>query len=210
MTIELADLREAIAPHLGATLTPELAAAIEADARIGRDRAIDADAFEPSPCRSYLLWVERLADMGDEIAHLMRRQFAETEMHRAALGEDVDGGIRKGLALERRGQVVHVVARRAESGEMVGYMRLLLAESLHTGTRTAVEDGLYVAPEHRAGSGLGLALVRHAARVAAQLGARQLLAEAKEFNRVGLLYQRLGFARISSRFSKLLEVPHGR
>lgn len=210
MSIEVTDLREAMAPHLGATLTPERAAAIEAAARIGADRTIDADAFEPHACGRYLLWVERLRDMADELAPLMLRQFAETEAHRAALGQDVAGGIAKGLDMERRGAVVHLAARCATTGQMAGYMRLLLSESLHTGTLAAIEDGLYVAPEHRRGTGLGLALVRHAQRVAAGLGARQFIAEAKDFNRVGLLYERLGFARVSSRFSKLLEAQHGR
>lgn len=114
-------------------------------------------------------------------------------------------------ALERAG-VLKILAMR-QGGELVGYDIFFVQPTLHYATSTwALNDILYLAPEHRKGLA-GARLIREAEQRLRELGVQKVLYHSKlhlnlgrhsEGDTVGRLLRRLGYAHVENVWAKML------
>jgi hypothetical protein len=191
--------REAMAQHLGQTLTPEIAARIESEA-FHLDWAIDPEQFPREQHDGYWLGVESFREIQLQLHALHEAHWLETEKHRHgfALRPNYDALRTR----ERAGHLLQFTARMSE-GPIAGQLRMFLGESLHTQTLMAEEDTLYVLPEHRTGT-LGLALLRYAERcLVAGLGVREIRANSKVLNNADVLMRRMKYRHVANQFVKI-------
>jgi hypothetical protein len=193
--------RMAMAKHLGRMVTPEVAAAIEAEAFYEPDRAVDPEHFTPTVHGEYVIQVERFRDIQEELHPLHVLHYAETERHRRgiALAPKYD----RVRAMERAGGVVQFTARR--HGELAAQLRLYLSESVHTASVVASEDALFLAPAHRPNAFLMIALLRYAEQVLIDLGAHEIHANSKKVNNAAVLMRRLGYDEVATQFIKIVK-----
>lgn len=192
-------LRLALGAHLGQVLTPEVAAAIELLAFEAVDH--NPAMFGSVQCGDYFIQVERFAEIVDELHELHELHWAETEKHRHGLTMRPD--YLAFIARERTGNLLQFTVRTA-SGELVGNLRMFLAVSLHTQTRYASEDTVFIKPEHRGGYTV-MALLRFAEDCIRSLGITEIRFTTKHINRVDVLMRRAGYAPVATEFVKFLE-----
>lgn len=192
-------IREALARHLGQTLTPELAAAIYVSALGQEDCSFHPDTFGCLERDGYLIRVERLSEILPELHGLHVAHWQETEKHRHGLPLNPDYDYMK--FRERLGQLVQFTARR--DGALCGHLRMYLGVSTHSGTLFAEEDTLYVLPEHR-GGWLGLHLLRFAEQALRKVGVRELRGDSKLINHADVLMRRMRYTPVATRFVKIL------
>jgi GNAT superfamily N-acetyltransferase len=193
-----AQLRQALASCLGRTLTPELAAWVEAQALQAPDMRIDCAALGGEEFQGYTIRAEPLRDVLHELHPLHVLHWGETEKHRHGLplAPDYEGM----LARERAGRLVQFVVRK--DGAIAAHLRMYLAVSMHSGTRFAEEDTLFVHPAHR-GSLLALRLLRFAERALLSLGVREIRANSKLVNNADVLMRRMGYQQVAIQFVKI-------
>lgn len=196
----LARFRQALVPHLGQPLSPELCAALEHAAFATPDERIDSGQFEPQACGSYTFAVESFAAVLPELHRLHEAHFAETEKHRHGLplAPDYDAM----AADERAGRLVQFTARH--QGALVGNLRVYLGTSRHTGTRFATEDTLYLLPEHRGGR-TAMRFVQYAERCLSTLDVREVRATAKLVNGAARFLEGCGYRPVATELVKFLE-----
>lgn len=106
--------------------------------------------------------------------------------------------------------VLYVAQEAGEdAGGIVGTYALLVMDNFgHLGARSAVVEGVAVAPD-RQGAGIGAAMMRHAMAVAANKGCYKLaLSSGSRRARAHAFYEGLGFARHGVSFHVDL-APHG-
>lgn len=215
------DLKHAIAPHLGATLTPEVAALIFAQAIEGRDRSINLAQFQLAWLADghYIAAAESFREVLPELHRLHERHFAETERYRAHQGMHPDYEAIK--ADERAGVLIQFTLREAATMTMVGNARFYLQRSRHTGARCAQEDTYYVEPEHRKGL-LALSFWRYAEKCLAALDVVEIRTDSKlppgctlhvsreggdeqQLKGVHRLNKRMGYEPVALKFVKALK-----
>lgn len=196
--------RMAMARHLGKTITPEIAAAIEVEALYEPDGSIDPAQFAPHEYRGIVFAAESFRLIQDELHPLHEAHYAETERARVApLAPDYDHM----AAAERRGDLVQFTARM--NGELVGNIRMYLFKDLHTGTRGAREDTLFLLPAARVGFAASR-FIEYAERCLAQLGVVEVWCDTKIlFNEhgnvtrdVGILLKRQGYSHVANKYLK--------
>lgn len=194
--------RMAMAEHLGRNITPEVAARIEASVFTQPDRSIDPARFEPAQHGEYVIQVESLRKILEELAPLHAEHWLETEKHRHGLQLRPDYD--QAFARERAGRLLQFTVRRG--AELTGHLLMYLGPSIHTQTLVAEEDTLYMRPDHRGGFTV-MALLRYAESVLQFLGAREIRANSKVINRADVLMRRLGYQQVAIQFVKVL--PEG-
>jgi hypothetical protein len=188
--------RMAMAKHLGKVVTPEMAAAIEAEAFATPDRSIDPARFAPAQCGSLTFRLERLRGIIDEMEVLHQAHWLETERHRHGLQLRMDYDAL--LAEERAGTLVQFTARAGE--KLVGNFRLYLRVSRHTQTPFAIEDTLFLLAEHRAGRN-ALRFLDYAGTVLRELGYHEFRASTKNTNpAAGRLLEHRGFKAVATEY----------
>lgn len=160
--------RRAMARYFDQPLTPEIAAAIEAEAFTPPDLTIDPAQFPPMQCGSLTFHVERLSEIRAEMHVLHEAHWAETETYRHCHQLAMDYPALE--AEERAGTMIQVTARAGE--QLVGNMRMYLRTSRHTGKRVAVEDTLFLLPAYRRGRAAAQ-LLRYTQRCLNALGYRE-------------------------------------
>jgi hypothetical protein len=196
--------RMAMAKHMGKPLTPEVAAAIEAEAFAEPDRSIDPARFAPSVCGSLTFQVERLSAIEDEMEVLHQAHYAETEGHRHSLRLAIDYEALRWE--ERQGTLIQFTARR--STELVGNFRLYLRVSRHTQTPLAIEDTLFLMPHVRRGRA-SLAFVDYAGEVLRSLGYHEFRATVKKTNpAAGRLLEHRGFLPVATEYVLIDKEQH--
>lgn len=190
-----------LAPHLGKTLTPELAQQILAQFP-AHGAPIDLDQFAPRVCGSLVFAAERLIDILDEIEPLHRAHWAETEAYFE--GRAMDPDIAAGVVDEQAGRLIQFTARH--EGKLVGNIRMYVGgTSRHTRKPIASEDTVYLTPEFRGG--------RHALRFLQYM--EDCLAQLHEETEVymddklanasaGRLLEFLGYEHVANRRYKVL------
>ena len=192
-------LRLALGAHLGQVLTPEVAAAIELSAAKPVDRS--PSMFGSVQCGDYFIQVERFSDIVDELHQLHELHWQETEKHRYGLSMRPD--YLAFIARERAGNLLQFTVR-TYAGELVGNLRMFLAVSLHTQTRYASEDTVFIKPEHRGGYTV-MALLRFAEDCLRGLGITEIRFTTKHVNRVDVLMRRAGYQPVATEFVKFLK-----
>lgn len=192
--------RMAMARHLGKTITPQVAAAVEAEAFHEPERAVNPRLFEPMRHGDYRIQVESFRAILDELAPMHREHWLETEKHRHGLPLNPDYD--RARAMERAGRLVQFTVRRG--GELAGHLRMYQVDSMHTQLPIAQEDTLYLSPAHRPGGHLMTALLRYAERTHTALGASEIQANSKTVNNADVLMKRLRYRHVANQFSKIL------
>jgi hypothetical protein len=196
----LARFRQALVPHLGHTLTPELCAALEHAAFATPDERIDPGQFGINRCGSYAFAVESFAEVLPELHALHEAHFAETERYRGHLAMNPDYEVMK--AEERAGTMVQITARQA--GELVGHIRLYIRRGRHTQTLHALEDAMYLLPEARGGR-TALRMVQYSERVLKALGVAEVRCSAKLSNGAARFLEGAGYKPVATELVKFLE-----
>ena len=196
----MSPLRNALAAHLGQVLTPEVAAAIELATFAPNDEGYDPAIFGRVTHSGYTIAVEHFADIVTEMHSLHELHWQETEKHRHGLTMNPD--YLQFIARERRGQMVQFTMR-SPIGVLVGNLRMYLATSLHTQTRYASEDTLFIHPDHR-GSFAVMALMRFAESSLHAIGIQEIRVSSKLVNNADVLMRRMGYTPVATEFVKFL------
>ncbi len=200
----MSPLRNALAAHLGQVLTPEVAAAIELIALAPDDISYEPAAFGQITHGDYTIAVERFSDIADEMHLLHEMHWQETEKHRHGLV--MNPNYLEFVARQRRGQMIQFTLR-SSMGLLVGNLRMYLAESLHTQTRYASEDTLFIHPDHR-GSFVVMALMRFAESSLRAIGIKEIRVNSKLINKADVLMRRMGYMPVATEFVKFLGEDH--
>lgn len=190
-------LRQLLVDNLGAQVTPELAVAIELAATTTSGTAIDPRGFGKQVHGDYVIQAERFKDVLDELHPLHVQHWSETEKHRHGLALNPDYIAM--AAMERMGRCIQFTVRH--QGALVGNLRMYLGVSLHTQTRYASEDTLYLAPEHR-GSFLVMALIRFAEGALRSMGITEIRVNSKVVNNADVLMRRMKYQPVALEFVK--------
>ena len=193
-------LRQTLGAHLGQVLTPEIAALIEGAAFFAPDESLDPCQFGLITHQGYIIQVERFSDIQDELHVLHELHWLETEGHRHGLRMNPDYA--KFIQRERMGTLIQFTLRK--DGELVGNMRLYINTSIHTQTRYASEDTIYIKPEHRGGM-RAIALMRFAESCLLSLGIREIRGNSKMVNNADVLMRRLGYTPVAIEFVKFFK-----
>lgn len=100
-------------------------------------------------CGKYILGVERLADMREEMEKLYRDHFYETETR--YLDEELDPDYEYALLAESRGRALFFTVRNTEDDHrLVGNATFFIGPCIHMKSKVqASEDTFYLAPAHR-------------------------------------------------------------
>lgn len=193
--------RMAMAKHLGKTITPEIAAEIEAEAFHQPDRSIDPRQFEPLVHQGYVIGVESFREILAELKPLHAAHWGETELHRHRVKLNPD--YQAMAARERAGRAIQFTVRH--DGELVGHLQMYLIESDHTQTPVSEENTLFIRQDHRGGM-LVMKLLRYAERALVRVrGPHMIRANTKLANRADVLMRRMGYEPFAMQFFKFVE-----
>jgi hypothetical protein len=194
-------LRVALSAFMGQQLTPELAGRIEFIATGNEDLAHDPKRFAAMVVGDYVIQVERLKDILDEMHQLHVPHWQETERHRHGIPLDADYPAM--LADERAGRLIQFTVRDLRDMALAGNLRAYLLMSRHTRTLFAQEDTLFIAPAHRGGF-LSMRLLDYAEHILVEhLGVREIRADSKLVNRADALMRRRKYTAVSTGFVKI-------
>lgn len=193
-------LRKTIGSYLGQVLTPEIAAAIEVAAYHTEDAGIDLSQFDVLDYAGYTIRAEKFSDIQDEIHALHLLHWQETEKYRHGL--TMNPNYAEFFRRERSGQLIQFTLRDGDA--LVGNLRMFVATSIHTQTRYASEDTLFIKPEHRGGFA-AVALMRFAEACLLSIGIREIRASSKLVNNAGVLMRRLGYEPFATEFVKFFK-----
>lgn len=195
-------LRQALGAHLGHVLTPEVAAFIEMAVSAPADKSFATEQFGSVVHGDYTIQVERFADILDEIHGLHVLHWSETEKHRAGLPMRPD--YLAFMAQERAGRMIQFTVRHAPTGELVGNLRMFMAQSMHTQTTYAQEDTLYLKPGHRGGF-TAMALIRFAETALRCIGITEIRVNSKLVNNADVLMRRMKYQPVALEFVKFFD-----
>ncbi len=193
-------LRQTLGAHIGQVLTPEIAVAIESAVAHVPDKSIDPEKFGVLSYAGYIIKVERFSDIQDELHALHALHWQETEKHRHGLTMNPDYA--EFCRRERCGGLIQFTLR--DGDELVGNMRMYLSTSIHTQTRYASEDTIFIKPEHRGGFA-ALAMMRFAEKCLLSLGIREIRGNSKLINNADVLMRRLGYTPVATEFVKFFK-----
>lgn len=197
--MNISPLRQALGAHLGQVLTPELACAIEVVAS-AKPQLFDPAQFGCTEHDGYTIQAERMADIIPELHALHQAHWLETEKYRHGLELNMD--YVRYCAIEAAGGLFQFTVRK--DGELVGNMRMFVANSLHTQTPVATEDTLFISPAHRGGF-LVMALLRFAEGALLSIGVRESRSNSKLVNRADVLLRRMGYEPVAIQMVKFYE-----
>lgn len=82
-----------------------------------------------------------------------------------------------------------------ENRTLIGYCNMWLSRDMHTGELIAMEDAIYILPDHR--NGVGRRLVKHILDHLEKLGVRRVTITPVTDLRVGKIWQRMGFRPVA-------------
>lgn len=193
--------REALGASLGQQLTPELAARIEQYVFTQEDNSINPDVFGVQQYKDYTIRAERFRDILPEIHQLHVEHWQETEKHRHGL--KMNPNYEAMLARERAGEMVQFTLRDSD-GQLVGNCRVYINVSLHTQTRYASEDTLFIKPQHRGGF-VVMALMKFAENSMRALGVTEMRTNSKMVNKADVLMRRMRYTPVAIEFVKFFE-----
>ena len=142
----------------------------------------------------YAFAVENGADNFTELEPLYRQHYGEMQARLKADGIDVPAfNMRLDVYMSywRAGHLVNYVVRKA--GAVCGVANIYLTNDMHNGEFIAVEDAIYLLPEHR--NGTGRLFSKFILADLKQRGVKRLNATVLTDLRVGKLWLRMGFVR---------------
>lgn len=198
----LQQFRSAMVKYLGQELTPEVAAAIEAEAFQIPDNSHNPKKFGSKEYKGMLFQAEKFSEIIPEIHPLHEAHFQETEKHRLGFGLNMDYDQLK--AYEQAGRMVQFTCRDLETGKLVGNIRMYIDTSLHTGTLYATEDTYYVLPEFRKGFA-ALRFWQFMEDCLKSIGVREIRTDSKVLNKVHKLNEYCGYKHVANKYVKVFQ-----
>lgn len=141
---------------------------------------------------------ERFEDIMHELPWLFAQQYGELVLDKDGLRDDPDYA--RYLGLEKL-EVLHCITVRHEE-KLVGYFFNMVVFHLHhKGLKTSCSDLLYILPEYRKGTGMGLALLNEGIRQMKKLGVQKMYVGSKKDTRLSKLLNHMGFTTIEENHS---------
>lgn len=183
----------------GQTLTPELIHGILAGAAFRPFRGIDVAQFGQKECNGFMFQAERFADVVSELAPLHRMQWREVDERLQFL--PFNPNYEKYIEQDRDGGLIQFTIRK--DGALVGYCLVRLFNSMHTQTLSAMEDSLFMHPDHRGGFTM-IHFVKWMVACLQWLGAKEVRVTSKVSNKSHVLMQRAGFTPCAMQLVKML------
>lgn len=145
--------------------------------------------------------VEPWSVLTDEDKSLCERHWYEIAHNRETIPLKPDWGKYKRMA---DAGIIHLTTAR-EDGKLIGYLVYIVSHHLHYSTSlTAYADVLYLVPEKRSGSGVGLRLIRFAEKDLKLKGVQRVLQNVKVDNDWSPILCFLGYKPFETIYSKLL------
>jgi len=143
---------------------------------------------------------EELKDCVEEMKPLVKRHWEEISLYKdkIKLNPDYD----KYLLLASL-DMLHVFTAR-DNGDLIGYFVSFIQPHIHyKDNMFAVNDALFIAPEHRKGS-LGYKLFKNAEIALKEMGIHVMLIHSKVHQDFKPLMDKLGFDRVEHTYSKYI------
>lgn len=145
---------------------------------------------------TYEIGLERGDENWFELEPNYRAHYAETKARLKSDGlsiGDYAPRLEQYFQYFREGWLLNYVARH--DGKPVGHANVYVTNDMHNGERIAVEDMIYVVPEHR--NGLGKKITRFVLDDLKQRGVKRAMISARTDWRAEKLWQRMGFRKNS-------------
>lgn len=147
---------------------------------------------------TYTYAVEQGQENLEEMMPLYEAHYAETSKRLSQDGVDVpewNPRVDHYKSAWESGWLINYVVRK--DGEPVGAANVYVTHSAHNRTLLAVEDSIYVLPEHR--GRVGRELVKFALADLKERGVRQVMIDAVTDLRVAKIWKRMGFKEYAVR-----------
>ncbi len=164
------------------------------------DRSHDPKKFGEREYQGIVFRSERFADALDELHKMHEEHFAETEIHRLGFGMNPDYDYM--LDMERQGKLIQFTARNAETGELAGNIRMYVQNSLHTKTKYANEDTLYIRPAYRKGF-MAVRFMQFVEDALKSIGVKEVRTDSKTINKANKLVEYLGYTHVANKYVKI-------
>ncbi|MEO8021063.1 hypothetical protein [Polaromonas sp.] len=190
----------AMARRMGQTITKDTAVEILRD--LFPDRSYDPKQFGQQDYKGYTFRCERLSEILPELHPLHEAHYAETEKYRRGIPLNMHYEALKDS--ERAGGLLQFTARRTDTGELVGNMRIFVGRSLHTQTLFTTEDTFYVVPEHRGGF-MAVRLWQFAERAGLSIGIKEARFSSKLVNKADKMAKYLKYEPVATQFVKFAD-----
>lgn len=183
----------------GQALTPELIHGVLAGAAFRPFRGIDVAQFGQKECNGFVFQAERFSDVVGELAPLHRMQWREVDERLQFL--PFNPNYDKYIEQDRDGGLIQFTIRKG--GALVGYCLVRLFNSMHTQTLSAMEDSLFMHPDHRGGFTM-IHFIRWMVGGLQSLGVKEVRVTSKVSNKSHVLMQRAGFTPCAMQLVKML------
>ena len=136
-----------MAKHMGETITLETAKQMMRELFL--DASFAPERFGTGTFEGYRFQAEKVLDVLPELHPLHEQHYAETEDYLSGIPMDADYEAMQDS--ERTGTMIQFTARHIETGELIGNMRVYIAQSRHNRQLFVTEDTFFVVPSHRGG-----------------------------------------------------------
>jgi hypothetical protein len=149
--------------------------------------------------KKFKIQVEKFSDIMVELPELFSEQYSELVVDKDGLTDDAD--YQRYVGLEKL-QVLHCITAR-HNGKLIGYFFNMVVYHLqHRGMKTSMSDLIYILPEYRKGTGVGLSLLRAGVTEMRKLGVKKMYVTAKINTALGVVLNKLKFRMIEVVFSR--------
>lgn len=186
--------------NAGNVLSPELIYGILQSVSQTPDTSINIEDIPPGEYAQFVICVERIADILEELKPIHAAHWQETERYRHGIALNPD--YQYMINAERSGRFMLFTVR--SEGELVGNCMMYLSKSTHTQRWVAEEDTIFILPEYRQGR-LGVRLIRYVEDVLRNMGVTEIRVTVKTVNRVGELLQHLGYSHTGNQLTRILQ-----
>ena len=196
----MSELPAILVKHKGKTLDAATIIAIVDEACAVPDRRVPIAHIEQMAVRGFVFAVERYADCLEELKRLHAAHWQETEKYRHGLELNPDyAGF---LRMEMAGALLLFTIRR--DGELVGQTTMKLFDSMHSQTRVANEDSLFLRADQRGSVFVILSFIRWVADVLGSVGVVEIRVSSKLVNGADKLMVRAGFTPFAIQLVKMV------
>ena len=186
--------------NTGNVLTPELIYGVLQSVSQTQDTSINVEDIPATEYAQFVIGVERIASILDEIKPIHQQHWQETEGYRHGIALNPD--YQYMVNAEQGGRFILFTVRT--DGKLVGNCMMYLSRSTHTQRWVAEEDTIFILPEYRQGR-LGVRLIRYVEDVLRNMGVTEIRVTVKTVNRVGELLQHLGYSHTGNQLTRILQ-----
>lgn len=197
----MTELPAILVKYKGQTLDAATIIAIVNEACAVPDRRVPIAHIAPMELRGFVFAVERYADCLEEMKPLHAAHWQETEKYRhgLALNPDYDGFMR----MEMAGSLLLFTIRR--DGELVGQTTMKTYTSMHSQTKVANEDSLFLREDCRGSVVAIIGFLRYVMAGLASTGVLEVRVSSKLVNSADKLMRRVGFKPFATQLVAMLD-----